>query len=76
MQMDYETLITIQGYVKIFLIIITFIIFYSWVYSMYKNEKNGEKDYEKYSNLVLDDKIDSKVLEPRDENSDKKEKTI
>ncbi len=76
MQMDYETLITIQGYVKIFLIIITFIIFYSWVYSMYKNEKNGKKDYEKYSNLVLDDKIDSKVLEPRDENSDKKEKTI
>lgn len=76
MQMDYETLITIQGYVKIFLIIITFIIFYSWVYSMYKNEKNGKKDYEKYSTLVLDDKIDSKVLEPRDENSDKKEKTI
>jgi len=63
--MDTETLLTIQGYSKIFLIFITFIIFYGWVYSIYKRDKKGEKDYEKYSNLVLDDSFDSDLLESK-----------
>lgn len=71
--MDYETLLTIQGYAKFFLILIVFIVFYSYAYSIYKRQKTGERDFEKYSKLVLDDAIDSKPLEEK-ERLTKKEK--
>jgi cytochrome c oxidase cbb3-type subunit 4 len=50
------------------------IVLYSYIIYLYRSEKRGEKDYEKYSNLVLDDELDSKLLEknPKLEN-DKKE---
>lgn len=69
--MDQETLLTIQGYAKFFLILFVFIIFYGYAYSIYKRQKTGERDFEKYSKLVLDDEITSDPLEPR-----KEEKTI
>jgi len=61
--MEYETLLTIQAYAKIALLVVTFIVFYSYAYSIYKRDKTGERDFEKYSNLVLDDSIESKPLE-------------
>ena len=64
--MEYETLVTIQGYAKFGLLIVVFVVFYSYAYSIYKRDKTGEKDFEKYSNLVLDDDIDSKPLEARE----------
>ena len=74
--MDYETLLTVQGYAKFFLILAVFIIFYSYAYSMYKRDKTGERDYEKYSNLVHDDSSVSSPLEERenDKDIDNKEK--
>ncbi|MEJ5167717.1 MAG: cytochrome c oxidase, cbb3-type, CcoQ subunit [Arcobacteraceae bacterium] len=72
--MDYETLLTIQGYAKFFLILIVFIVFYSYAYSIYRRDKKGDRDFEKYSKLVLDDSIESKPLESRKENSEKKDK--
>jgi cytochrome c oxidase cbb3-type subunit 4 len=70
--MDYETLITIQGYAKFILITIVFVIFYSYAYSIYKRDKAGEKDFEKYSDLVLDDNIESKPLEDRKKDDEPK----
>ena len=74
--MDYETLLTVQGYAKFFLILAIFIIFYSYAYSIYKRDKTGERDYEKYSNLVHDDSSVSSPLEKRkkDKDIDNKEK--
>ena len=74
--MDYETLLTVQGYAKFFLILAVFIIFYSYAYSIYKRDKTGERDYEKYSNLVHDDSSVSVPLEERknDKDIDNKEK--
>ncbi len=72
--MDTETLLTIQGYAKFFLILIVFIIFYSYAYSIYKRDKKGERDFEKYSNLVHDDAIESDPLENREEDTENKEK--
>ena len=74
--MDYETLLTVQGYAKFFLLLAVFIIFYSYAYSIYKRDKSGEKDYEKYSNLVHDDSSVSSPLEERknDKDIDNKEK--
>jgi len=68
--MEYETLLTIQGYAKFGLLTLTFIVFYSYAYSLYKRDKSGERDFESYSNLVLDDAIESAPLE------DNREKTI
>jgi cytochrome c oxidase cbb3-type subunit 4 len=68
--MEYETLMTIQGYAKFFLILVVFVVFYSYAYSIYKRQKTGERDFEKYSKLVLDDDIESKPLEDREKKED------
>lgn len=74
--MDYETLLTVQGYAKFFLIFVVFVIFYSYAYSMYKRDRTGERDFEKYSKLVHDDSSVSSPLEERkqDKDIDNKEK--
>jgi cytochrome c oxidase cbb3-type subunit 4 len=54
---------TLQGYAKFFLITFVFVVFYAYAYSIYKRDKSGERDFEKYSNLVLDDSLESKPLE-------------
>lgn len=74
--MDYETLLTVQGYAKFFLILAVFIIFYSYAWSIYKRQKTGERDFEKYSKLVHDDSSVSMPLEERkkDKDIDNKEK--
>jgi cytochrome c oxidase cbb3-type subunit 4 len=68
--MDYETLLTVQGYAKFFLILVVFIIFYSYAWSLYKRQRTGERDFEKYSNLVHDDSSVSAPLEERKKDSD------
>ena len=74
--MSYEELLTFQGYAKFFLILVVFIIFYSYVYSMYKRQKTGKRDFEKYSNLVHDDSIDSTPLEPNQGSKKDKENVV
>ena len=64
--MDYETLMTFQGYAKFFLILVVFILFYSYAFSMYRRQKRCERDFEKYSKLVHDDSSVSVPLEERD----------
>ena len=53
---------------------VVMVIFYYYIIYLYRSEKKGEKDYEKYGNLALDDELDSKILDknPKNEN-DKKE---
>jgi len=63
--MDQETIMTIQGYAKFFVTFIVFVVFYSYAYSLYKRQKTGERDFEKYSNLVHDDSLDSAPLEEK-----------
>ncbi|MDX4059382.1 CcoQ/FixQ family Cbb3-type cytochrome c oxidase assembly chaperone [Arcobacter sp. AHV-9/2010] len=70
--MDYETLVNLQGYVKFFLILIVFVLFYSYAFSIYRRDRKGERDFEKYSKLVHDDSSVSEPLEKREE----KEKVI
>ncbi len=72
--MSHQEIVDLQGYLKFFLILVVFIIFYSYAYSIYKRDKKGERDFEKYSNLVHDDSFESKPLEDRNNNLDEKEK--
>jgi len=72
--MTHQELVDLQGYIKFFLLLIVFIVFYSYAYSLYKRDKTGERDFEKYSNLVHDDSIHSTPLENRENlNEEKKE---
>jgi len=64
--MDQETLMTIAGYGKFFILLFVFVIFYSYAYSIYKRQRTGERDFEKYTSLVHDDSLDSAPLEKRD----------
>jgi cytochrome c oxidase cbb3-type subunit 4 len=66
--MSYEEIVELSGYMKFTLITVVFIIFWSYIYSIYKRDKTGERDFESYSKLVLDDNINSKPLEDRKEN--------
>jgi len=63
--MDQETLMTIAGYGKFLALLIAFVVFYSYAYSIYKRQKTGERDFEKYSNLVHDDSFDTTPLEQK-----------
>ena len=63
--MDYESILTLQGYAKFFLTLVVFVLFYAYAYSIYKRDKTGKKNYEDYSKLALDDTIDSKPLEDK-----------
>jgi cytochrome c oxidase cbb3-type subunit 4 len=42
---------------------ITVVVFYSYIVYLYRSEKRGEKDYEKYGKIALDDEIDSQPVE-------------
>ncbi|WP_419763815.1 MAG: CcoQ/FixQ family Cbb3-type cytochrome c oxidase assembly chaperone [Arcobacter sp.] len=72
--MSHQEIVDLQGYLKFFLILAVFIIFYAYAYSIYKRDKKGERDFEKYSDLVHDDSIESKPLEDRNNNLDENKK--
>jgi len=69
--MSQETLMTIAGYGKFFITLFIFIVFYGYAFSIYRRQKTGEKDFEKYSNLVLNDSLDTTPLEARDRKIEK-----
>jgi len=52
----------LQAYAYLIGTVIAVIVLYGYIVYLYKSEKSGEKDYEKYGQLALDDNIDSKPL--------------
>ena len=65
----------IQGYLYFFFIVILTFVLYGYIVHLYRSEKKGERDYEKYGKMALDDEITSKPVEPieNDEDVNKKE---
>ncbi len=55
----------IQGYVYWFATIGLVVLLYGYILHMYRSEKRGEKDYEKYGRMALDDELDSPPVEPK-----------
>ena len=53
----------IQAYVFVIGTVITVIILYSYIVYLYRSEKSGQKDYEKYGKIALDDNINSTPIE-------------
>ncbi|MBN2768904.1 MAG: cytochrome c oxidase, cbb3-type, CcoQ subunit [Campylobacterales bacterium] len=50
-------------YANLFMTILLVLILYGYIIHLYRSEKKGEKDYEKYGKIALDDEIDSKPVE-------------
>ncbi|CAA6813335.1 MAG: Cytochrome c oxidase, cbb3-type, CcoQ subunit [uncultured Sulfurovum sp.] len=55
----------IQGYGMFFLTIFLTIILYWYIIYLYRSEKKGERDFEKYGRIALDDNIDSPPVEDK-----------
>ena len=52
-------------YAYLFMTGLLVIILYSYIIYLYRSEKKGEKDFEKYGKLAIDDELDSKPLEEK-----------
>ncbi|MEA1880374.1 MAG: cytochrome c oxidase, cbb3-type, CcoQ subunit [Campylobacterota bacterium] len=65
----------LQGYASFFMTVFLVIMLYGYIIHLYRSEKKGERDYEKYGRIALDDEIDSTPVEdkPAGERNNKKE---
>ncbi len=52
----------IQAYAYLVGTIIAVVTLYSYIIYLYRSEKRGEKDYEKFGKIALDDEITSKPI--------------
>ncbi len=50
------------------------IVLYSYILYLYRSEKKGERNYEKYGRLAIEDELDSPVLEKNPKLDDKEKK--
>jgi cytochrome c oxidase cbb3-type subunit 4 len=55
----------IQGYGMFFLTIFLTVMLYWYIVYLYRSEKKGERDFEKYGRIALDDNIDSPPVEDK-----------
>ena len=70
--MDAQTLREIQGYGAFIFLAVCAALLYGYYFHLYRSEKSGRRNYEKYSDLALKDGIDEEILESSD--NAKKEK--
>ncbi len=63
MEFDLELIQTYQVYLYLVVTGVIIVFFYSYIYHIYSSEKKGINDYEKYSQIVLDDEITSTPVE-------------
>jgi cytochrome c oxidase cbb3-type subunit 4 len=52
-----------QGYAFFFFTIFLVVILYGYILHLYRSEKKGERDYEKYGKLALDDELSDRPVE-------------
>jgi len=65
---------TLQGVAYFVFIVFLTVILYGYIFHLYRSEKRGERDYEKYGMMALDDEITSKPVEPIEEENRKESK--
>ena len=71
--MEYETIRIIQGYAYWFITLLLGVSLYGYIYHLYKSQKSGKIDYEKYARLALDDDLNDALVEKRNNKDEKKE---
>jgi cytochrome c oxidase cbb3-type subunit 4 len=60
----------IQAYAYFFFTAFLVAVLYGYIFHLYRSEKKGTRDYEKYGKMALDDEISSKPVEKRAELED------
>ena len=62
----------LQVYATFFMTIFLVVMLYGYIVHLYRSEKKGVKDYEKYGKIALDDEIGSRPIEenPKLDNKD------
>ena len=53
----------LQAYGYIFLTVFLAVILYAYIYHLYRAEKSGTRNYEKYADIALHDNIDDAPVE-------------
>ena len=53
----------LQGYASFFMTIFLVVMLYGYIVHLYRSEKKGTRDYEKYGKIALDDEITSTPIE-------------
>lgn len=54
-----------QGYGFFILVVFLVVILYAYCFHLYRSEKKGERNYEKYVKLALDDELDDSIIEKK-----------
>jgi cytochrome c oxidase cbb3-type subunit 4 len=62
----------IQAYAFFFFTGFLVVVLYGYIYHLYSSEKKGERDWEKYSNMALDDEITDQPVEELTKEDDEK----
>ncbi|EAJ7571405.1 cytochrome c oxidase, cbb3-type, CcoQ subunit [Campylobacter upsaliensis] len=52
-----------QGYGFFSLVVFLVVVLYAYWFHLYRSEKRGERNYEKYADLALNDELDDRILE-------------
>jgi cytochrome c oxidase cbb3-type subunit 4 len=60
----------IQAYAYFFFTAFLVIVLYAYIFHLYRAQKKGTRDYEKYGNLALDDEVSTKPLEKIEESEE------
>lgn len=55
----------LQAYASFFMTIFLVVMLYGYIIHLYRSEKKGERDYEKYGNIALDDEVTSTPVEDK-----------
>ena len=55
----------LQGYASLVMSIFLVVMLYWYIIHLYRSEKKGERDYEKYGQIALDDEITSTPVEDK-----------
>lgn len=69
-----ETIRELQAYGYVIFTIFLVAILYGYIYHLYKSEKTGRRDYEKYANIALNDSTDDSPVEEIEAENQEKDK--
>jgi len=69
-----ESIRELQAYGYIFFTVFLAVGLYSYIYHLYKAEETGTRNYEKYSNIALNDNVDDTPIEEIEAEIEEKDK--
>ena len=67
--MSVETMRELQGYGFFILLVAMVVILYSYWFHLTRSEKSGRRNYEKYGCLALDDSLEDKTIEAKQDSA-------